>query len=84
MSKLQGKKLYTKYNITKGVKFISQDNLEEMYLNQTWRPNLSVTGIDGIPDISKAGAVLRPKTTLRLSLRLPPNMDPQQATKLLK
>ena len=30
---------------------MNQDNLEELYLNNTWRPNLSITGADGLPDI---------------------------------
>lgn len=47
-----------------------------MYLNSTWRPSLSITGADGLPQVAKAGNVLRPSTTLRLSLRLPPNGDP--------
>jgi hypothetical protein len=46
-----------------------------MYLNNVWRANLSVTGAGGLPDYSKAGNVVRPSTTLRLSMRLPPNMD---------
>ena len=55
-----------------------------MYLNQTWRPNLAITGADGLPSSKDAGGVVRPKTTLRLSLRLPPNQDPSKATKLLE
>ena len=64
-----------KYNIESGVEYISQDNLVQMYLNKTWRANLSITGAGGLPDYTKAGNVVRPKTTLRLSMRLPPNMD---------
>ena len=44
-------------------------------LNRTWRPALSVTGADGLPPIANAGNVLRPKTSLKLSLRLPPTLD---------
>ena len=47
-----------------------------MYLNNVWRPNLSITGIDGIPSISMAGNVLRSHTSVRLSMRLPPVADP--------
>jgi len=50
-----------------------------MYLNNTWRANLSVTGAGGLPDFGKAGNVVRPSTTLRLSMRLPPNMDALKA-----
>ena len=58
---------------------MSQDNLEELYLNNTWRPNLSITGATGLPDISSAGNVVRPQTTVRLSMRLSPLKDCQEA-----
>jgi acetylornithine deacetylase/succinyl-diaminopimelate desuccinylase-like protein len=56
----------------------------EAILNRTWRPALSVTGAAGFPSIDSAGNVLRPKTTFKLSLRLPPTVDGQQATAQLK
>ncbi len=56
----------------------------EMLLNRTWRPALSVTGADGLPKIEDAGNVLRPETAVRLSLRLPPTLDPVAASARLK
>jgi len=47
----------------------------EMVLNRTWRPFLEIIGIDGVPGIDKAGNVLRPFTTAKLSLRIPPTAD---------
>ena len=44
-------------------------------LNRTWRPTLSVTGVDGLPPLGSAGNVLRPFTSLQLSLRIPPPCD---------
>jgi acetylornithine deacetylase/succinyl-diaminopimelate desuccinylase-like protein len=44
-------------------------------LNQTWRPSLSFIGIDGVPSVSDGGNVLRPHTTGKISLRLPPTVD---------
>ena len=44
----------------------------EALLNRTWRPALSVIGADGLPSIASAGNVLRPQTSLQLSMRLPP------------
>jgi hypothetical protein len=32
----------------------------EALLNRTWRPTLSVTGVDGFPELKNAGNVLRP------------------------
>jgi acetylornithine deacetylase/succinyl-diaminopimelate desuccinylase-like protein len=48
-------------------------------LSKTWRPALSVTGADGLPAVRDAGNVLRPSTTLKLSVRLPPTCDPAAA-----
>jgi acetylornithine deacetylase/succinyl-diaminopimelate desuccinylase-like protein len=56
----------------------------EAILNRTWRPYLAVVGADGLPAIKDAGNVLRPRTALKLSLRLPPSIDGQQATRELK
>jgi len=56
----------------------------EALLNRTWRPALSVIGADGLPPIANAGNVLRPQTSLQLSLRLPPPIDGELATQTLK
>ena len=45
---------------------------------------MSVTGAGGLPDYGKAGNVVRPSTTLRLSMRLPPNMDALVAAKAIR
>jgi acetylornithine deacetylase/succinyl-diaminopimelate desuccinylase-like protein len=56
----------------------------EALLNRTWRPTLSVTGAEGLPPIGQAGNVLRPHTSFKLSLRLPPLVDAPQAALELK
>ncbi|MDO9075554.1 MAG: M20 family metallopeptidase [Rubrivivax sp.] len=56
----------------------------EGLLNRTWRPTLSVTGADGFPEMKSAGNVLRPHTAFKLSLRLPPLVDGNQASLALK
>ena len=53
-------------------------------LNRTWRPTLSVTGVDGFPELKNAGNVLRPYTAFKLSLRLPPLVDGHEASVKLK
>lgn len=55
------------------------DDPVEQLLATTWRPTLSVTGVDGIPPVDRAGNVLRPHTSLQLSFRLPPTCDPEAA-----
>ncbi|MES2767935.1 MAG: M20/M25/M40 family metallo-hydrolase [Bdellovibrionota bacterium] len=57
---------------------------KELLLNRTWRAALSVTGAEGLPEVQKAGNVLRPYTTLKLSLRLPPTLDAKKAAQELK
>ncbi|WP_431264156.1 M20 family metallopeptidase [Roseateles chitinivorans] len=56
----------------------------EVLLNRTWRPTLSVTGVDGFPELKSAGNVLRPYTAFKLSLRLPPLIDGNEAALKLK
>ncbi|MFZ2987450.1 M20 family metallopeptidase [Ideonella sp.] len=56
----------------------------EALLNRTWRPTLSVTGVDGMPPLANAGNVLRPWTAFKLSLRLPPLVDGHAAAVQLK
>jgi acetylornithine deacetylase/succinyl-diaminopimelate desuccinylase-like protein len=62
---------------------MNQDNLVEMYLDNTWRPNLSITGADHLPPIAVAGNVLRPRTAVKVSLRLCPAMDAKKAEEIL-
>jgi len=54
--------------------------LADVVLNRTWRPFLEVVGMDGLPSLERGGNVLRPFTTLKLSLRLPPTADPVAAS----
>ncbi|MBU6260034.1 MAG: M20 family metallopeptidase [Burkholderiales bacterium] len=56
----------------------------EGLINRTWRPTLSVTGVDGMPALGSAGNVLRPYTSFKLSLRLPPLVDGHAASVRLK
>jgi acetylornithine deacetylase/succinyl-diaminopimelate desuccinylase-like protein len=56
-------------------------DIAELLLNRTWRPQLTVIGADGLPKPGDAGNVLRPATTLAISLRLPPTADAAAAEK---
>jgi acetylornithine deacetylase/succinyl-diaminopimelate desuccinylase-like protein len=56
----------------------------EVLMNRTWRPTLSVTGVDGFPALADAGNVLRPYSAFKLSLRLPPLVDANEASLRLK
>jgi acetylornithine deacetylase/succinyl-diaminopimelate desuccinylase-like protein len=69
-----GKALYEKFPFPAGMAPVT-DDLTELVLNRTWRPQLAVTGIEGVPALENAGNVLLPYTTAKLSLRLPPTLD---------
>jgi len=59
-------------------------DLTELVLNRTWRAQLSVTGMDGLPKPDDAGNVMLPQTTAKLSFRLPPTLDSSDAGEFLK
>jgi acetylornithine deacetylase/succinyl-diaminopimelate desuccinylase-like protein len=50
-------------------------DLQQLVLNRTWRPFVELIGQDGVPHVEKAGNVLRPFSTFKLSLRIPPRAD---------
>ena len=60
------------------------DDVAEQLLNRTWRPQLEIIGAAGLPALESAGNVLRPRTTVKLSLRLPPTLDAGVATTALR
>ncbi|HXV06900.1 MAG TPA: M20 family metallopeptidase [Burkholderiales bacterium] len=75
--------VYAKFPFAGGTQPLTTD-FTQAILNRTWRPFLSVVGADGMPAIRDAGNVLRPGTALKLSLRLPPPVDAQRATALMR
>src|SRR5438067_7303131 len=78
-----GSAVYTKFPFPAGTSPVTED-LTELVLNRTWRPQLAVTGIDGLPKPADAGNVLLPYTTTKLSLRLPPTLDAAAAGPTLR
>src|SRR5579862_7658988 len=59
-------------------------SLAELILRRTWKPALSLIGCDGIPAIENAGNVTLPSLSVKLSMRLPPTCDAEQAAQALK
>lgn len=55
----------------------------ELLLARTWEPTVEVTGLEGAPTPGRAGNVLRPTTTAKLSFRLPPTADADTAAMAL-
>lgn len=78
-----GPLVYGKFPFAGRTAPVTQDPAE-LVLNRTWRPALEVTGAAGLPALDSAGNVLRPSTTLRLSLRLPPTCDAAAASRALE
>jgi acetylornithine deacetylase/succinyl-diaminopimelate desuccinylase-like protein len=74
---------YRRIPVVETLRLVHDDPVELM-LNRTWRPALSITGAAGLPAPADAGNVLRPRTALKLSLRLPPTLDAGQAARRLR
>ncbi|HEY1652184.1 MAG TPA: M20/M25/M40 family metallo-hydrolase [Acidimicrobiales bacterium] len=64
--------------VVDGLHLLGADPLARLTA-RTWGAALEVTGADGLPAPRDGGNVLRPSTTLKLSLRLPPDVDAQAA-----
>jgi acetylornithine deacetylase/succinyl-diaminopimelate desuccinylase-like protein len=82
-SKVLGTAIYEKFPFVEGMQPVTED-LTELVLNRSWRPQLAVTGADGLPPLESAGNVLRPKTSVKLSLRLPPTLNGTEAGQFVK
>jgi acetylornithine deacetylase/succinyl-diaminopimelate desuccinylase-like protein len=78
-----GAAVYDKFPFTPGMRPVTDDPAE-LILNRTWRPTLSITGFEGAPPIRDAGNVLRPWTAAKLSVRLPPTLDAEAASRTLE
>ena len=78
VAEVLGDEVYTKFPLHDGVQPVHSD-LSELVLNRTWRSALSVTGQEGLPSVLEGGNVLRPLTALKLSLRLPPTINAEDA-----
>jgi acetylornithine deacetylase/succinyl-diaminopimelate desuccinylase-like protein len=73
-----GDEVYSKFPLQPGVRPVSADPAE-LILNRTFRPGLAITGAEGWPVPQDAGNVLRPFTRLKLSIRIPPHVEPEAA-----
>lgn len=80
---MMGKEVHTRFPMKQGMQTVDSDPVE-LILNRSWRPALSYIGAAGLPDIESAGNVLRPATSIKLSMRLPPTCDADQAIKKLE
>jgi acetylornithine deacetylase/succinyl-diaminopimelate desuccinylase-like protein len=66
-----------------GAQLITEDKVQ-LLVNKAWKPGLAVTGADGIPSIQDGSNVMRARTALKLSLRIPPCVDANAVAAALK
>jgi len=83
MAAALGDEVWQAYPFVDGVEPMADNNVERI-LNRTWRPALSYTGVEGIPLLENAGNVLRPYTSMKLSMRLPATVDGEAASSAMK
>jgi len=82
-ARVLGDEIWSKFPFAPGVQPVEKDPLS-LLLNRTWRPALAYTGQAGLPDLLQGGNVLRPKTSIKLSLRIPPSLDATDLDRKLK
>src|SRR5438034_4585478 len=71
VAQVLGRDVIAKFPFVAGMRPVAEDAVE-LLLNNTWRPALAITGAAGLPLPADGGNVLRPATTVKLSLRVPP------------
>jgi acetylornithine deacetylase/succinyl-diaminopimelate desuccinylase-like protein len=62
---------------------LSGADAADRLIARAWSAALEVIGMDGVPAVRDGGNVLRPFTTAKVSLRLPPDVDAQTAADAL-
>jgi len=82
-AEVPGDEVWNKFPFVQGARPVVSDKVE-MILNRSWRPALAITGVEGLPPLGSAGNVLRPFTACKISLRIPPRVDPAVATRAVK
>lgn len=78
-----GEQIFASFPRYKNIKALSITPKEQL-INRTWKPALSVVGMDGLPATHDAGNVTLPSLSVKLSMRLPPTTDAKQAALQLK
>jgi acetylornithine deacetylase/succinyl-diaminopimelate desuccinylase-like protein len=82
-ARVLGDDVWSKFPFVDGMQPVSKDPLQ-LLVNRTWRPALAYTGQAGLPDLVQGGNVLRPQTSIKLSLRIPPSLNATDVDRKLK
>ena len=77
-----GDEVAGRFPLVDGMRY-AQGDPAALLLAGTWKPALSIIGASGLPALADGGNVLRPQTSLKLSLRIPPTLDAKQANERL-
>jgi acetylornithine deacetylase/succinyl-diaminopimelate desuccinylase-like protein len=83
LAKFLGENVYKELPFLSGVQPVTYD-VEELLLNSTWKPALCIVGAEGFPPFKDAINVVRPSTSVQLSLRIPPGCIPEEVIAELK
>lgn len=78
----KGGEIDFKFPMLEGVQKSGKSGFQN-YMNRIWRPQLSVTGMDGTPSCENAGNVLLPWSSMKCSVRLPPSLHLDEAKKVI-
>ena len=73
-----GREVAGRFPLVDGMRYAQADPAD-LLLAGTWKPALSIIGASGLPALADGGNVLRPQTSLKLSLRIPPTLDAGRA-----
>jgi len=82
-ARVLGDEVWSKFPFVNGMQPLTKDPLD-LLINRTWHPALAYTGQAGLPDLVQGGNVLRPRTSIKLSLRIPPSLDAADIDRRLK
>jgi len=82
-ARILGKAFFAEFSFAGSTKPVTPKPVDAL-LNQTWKPQLAITGIDGYPKPEKAGQVSLPYSVAKLSLRTPPGCDAEALAQKIK
>lgn len=81
-AEILGDEVFSEFPWHSGVEPVLKDRAQ-LILNRTWRPALTITGADGFPAVANAGNVMRPMSSFKLSMRLPPLVKPNDVEQII-
>jgi acetylornithine deacetylase/succinyl-diaminopimelate desuccinylase-like protein len=61
-----------------------QSSLADQFAHRAWSPAIAYAGMDGFPPTASAASVILPSISTRLSVRIPPDLDPIVAESALR